>query len=249
MIDTKKQKLDKLEEFKSVLKDYMPSKESIDILQDTKFILLVGPTAAGRNTLINILLDTNRYHFVVSDTTRKKRYNSGVLEKNGLEYWFKSENDVLQGLKEGLYLEAAIIHNQQVSGISVDELIKAHNIGKIPINEIEVVGASKINSYSSNALFIFLLPPTFDVWMDRLRNRGEVDEEEVKRRLISAQNEIAEALNQDFYQFVINNEIHEAAQAVDELANGRRPDPEKQQKGRNHAEQLALDVQLYLKNS
>jgi guanylate kinase len=82
--------------------------------------------------------------------------------------------------------------------------------------------------------------------MERLRARGNMPEDEVRRRLQSAQEEITVALQSDFYQFVINNEIHEAAQAVDELANGREPNPDKQRLGRNHAEQLVVDVRLYL---
>lgn len=234
-------------EFQKILKTYQPSESSLSILHKTRLVLLVGPTAAGRNTLINLLLDTGRYHYIVSNTTRQPRENNGIMEQDGREYWFKSENEFLDGLRRGAYLEAAVIHGQQVSGIGIAELEKAQAGGRIAVNEIEVDGAKHIRQYKDDTLFIFLLPPSFDVWMDRLRSRGEMDEEEVARRLTSAREEIAIALKEDFYQFVINNEIHEAAVAVDELAGGRMPDAEKQQAGRNHAEQLAIDIRLYLK--
>lgn len=82
--------------------------------------------------------------------------------------------------------------------------------------------------------------------MQRIRGRGDVDEAELRRRLMSAQDEIMDSLEKSYYQFVVNYEIHEAAQAVDEIANGRQLDPEKQRIGRNHAEQLLVDVQLFL---
>jgi guanylate kinase len=246
MKDTDKQYLEKLDEFKAALKDYQPSKENIGILKANPLVLLVGPTAAGRNTLINILVETGRYHFIVSDTTRRPRENNGILEQDGVEYWFKTESEFLVGLDRGLYLEAAIIHKQQVSGISMDELRMAYKQGKIAIDEVERVGAANVYRYKPDTLIIFLLPPTFDVWMERLRGRGHMPEDEVRRRLISAQEEIATALDNNYYQFVINNEVHEAATAVDELANGRKPDAKKQQHGRVHAAQLAQDVQLYL---
>lgn len=248
MKDLLQNHLTHLEDFKALLNGYRPSDDSLALLHDIPFVLLVGPTAAGRNTLINLLVDTGRYHYTVSDTTRQPRENNGVLEQNGVEYWFKSEADFLQGLEQGAYLEAAVIHNQQVSGISIAELKRAHQSGKIAIDEIEVVGAEVIHGYKPNALFVFLLPPTFDVWMQRLRGRGAMDEGEVRRRLVSAREEITAAIEMDFYQFVINNEIHEAAVAVDELANGRPVDEEKQQRGRDHAEQLLVDVRLYLEN-
>jgi guanylate kinase len=239
-------KLRKLDEFKAVLNGYRPSKNSLELLQNIPFVLLVGPTAAGRNTLINLLSDTGRYHFIVSDTTRQPRTNNGAMEQNGVEYWFKTEEEFLKGLSEGLYLEAAIIHNQQVSGISIAELERAHQSGRIAIDEIEVDGAAHIYEYKPDGLFVFLLPPTFDIWMERLRGRGQMDEAELRRRLTSARDEITAALENDFYQFVINNEIHEAAVAVDELANHRQPDDFKQRLGRDHAEQLVVDVHLFL---
>lgn len=240
-------KLEYLAEFREVLEQYRPSDRTIQTLRDTPLVLMVGPTAAGRNTLINLLLQTGRYHYLVSDTTRKPRENNGVMEQEGVEYWFKSEEEFLTGLKDGVYLEAAIIHNQQVSGMSIRELDSAKSAGLIAINEVQPDGARNVHAYSPEKLIVFLLPPTFDIWMERLRARGHMPEDEVRRRLESAVAEITEALHQDYYHFVINNEIHEAAVAVDELANGRIPDKEKQRRGRDHAEQLALDVQLYIR--
>ena len=239
-------KLQHIEAFRAVLKNYHPSEANIQILRDTSIIFMVGPTAAGRNTLINLLVDTGRYHYVVSNTTRKPRENNGVMEQNGVEYWFKTEEEFLEELHDGKYLEAAIIHEQQVSGISMAELAAAKGQGKIAVDEIEVEGAKHIKEYKEDALFVFLLPPTFDVWMERLHSRGSMDEMEMRRRLQSASEEIAAALEADFYKFVINYEVHAAAQVVDELAHGHELDAEVQLTGRNHAEQLLIDIRLYL---
>src|SRR5688500_15693171 len=77
-------------DFRDVLEGYTPSSESIEILKNTPLVLLVGPTAAGRNTLINLLVQTGRYHYIISDTTRKPRANNGIMERDGVEYWFRS---------------------------------------------------------------------------------------------------------------------------------------------------------------
>jgi guanylate kinase len=238
--------LQHLDEFEELLKNYSPSAENIAILKALPLVLLVGPTAAGRNTLINLLVKTGRYHGIVSDTTRPKRVNNGIIEKNGVEYWFKTEEEVLDGIKNGEYIEAAVIHEQQVSGQNILQLEAAHKEGKIAINEVEIDGAANIQDYKPDTLFIFLLPPTLNIWMQRIRDRGDFSDIELKRRLKSAQVEIKTGLNCDFYQFVINHEIHEAAQAVDELANGRDIDAIKQQLGREHAEQLLIDIKQFL---
>ncbi len=235
-----------LSEFEQVLSSYTPSQKSLEILQRLPLVLLIGPTASGRNTLIGILLETGEYHSIISDTTRAKRMNNGVMERDGVEYWFKTEEEVLAGLRRGEYLEAAIIHGQQVSGQNISQLEAAHKEGRIAVNEVQINGAAVVHSLKPNTLIIFLLPPTFDIWMQRLRGRGDVDEDELRRRLESAVVEITTALNTDYYQFVINNEIHHAAHAVDELAHGRPVDEEKQAHGRIHAEQLLQDVRRFL---
>lgn len=235
-----------LDELEDILKKYEPSEQSQETLRSMPLVLLVGPTASGRNTLINLLVQTDRYHYIVSDTTRPKRTNNGVMEQDGVEYWFKTEDEVLEGLKNGAYIEAAIIHKQQVSGQNISQIEAAQKADKIAINEIQIDGAANIHRFKPDTLVIFLLPPDFETWMQRIRGRGDVDKAELRRRLESSVEEISTALSKDYYQFVINHEIHEAAQAVDELANGRSLDPEKQQRGRDHAEQLLVDVQLFL---
>lgn len=247
---TKQKKLLRhLEEFERLLKNYSPSSRSQEILNSLPLVLLAGPTASGRNTLINLLVQTGRYHYIVSDTTRPKRSNNGVMEQDGVEYWFKTEEEFLKGLKQGSYIEAAVIHKQQVSGQNISQLEIANNADKIAITEVQNDGAANIHRFRPDTLIIFLLPPSFDVWMKRIRGRGDSNSAELRRRLESAQDEISDALKKDYYQFVINHEIHEATQAVDELANHRALNPEKQQLGRDHAEQLLIDIQLLLATS
>lgn len=234
------------EEFRKLLNNYQPNSELINNIDDSKLVFMVGPTASGRNTVINILKGTDRYQYIVSDTTRSPRMNNGVMEQNGVEYWFKTEEQILEGLNNKEYLEAAIIHDQQVSGINLNEMKRAINSGKIAISEIEVAGAKNIHKYFPGLTYIFLLPPAFEDWMARLHGRGRLPEDEMQRRLNSANKEISIALDSDFYHFVINHDKEEAALAVDELANGRLPDRDKQQMGKNHAEQLIIDIRLYL---
>ena len=93
---------------------------------------MISVTAGGRNTIIDQLLKSGDFHYIISDTTRHKRANNGVMEQDGREYWFRSEDEILADLKAGNFLEAAIIHNQHVSGISIRELKKASKRVKQP---------------------------------------------------------------------------------------------------------------------
>jgi guanylate kinase len=235
-----------IDEFKEVLAHYQLSDEAKRTLRDIHIVLLVGPSSSGRNTIINELVKSGDYYFIVSDTTRQPRVNNGVLEENGREYWFRSEVDILADLKEGKFLEAAIIHNQQVSGISMRELNKAVEQHKIAIDEIEVVGADNIHALIPAAQFLFVLPPSFDEWMTRMSARGELPAVETKRRLESAVAEITMALERDFYTFVVNDTFVQTAKQVDAIIHEQKADQASQDRAKAVAQQLRTDTQQFL---
>lgn len=238
--------LRQMDDFKKVLASYQLSDEARATLYSTNLALLVGPTSAGRNTIINELLKSGHYHQVVSDTTRQPRSNNGILEQNGVEYWFRSESELLADLQQGAFLEAAIIHQQQVSGISIRELQVAASEGKVAINEIEVVGANNIQAQKPDTRFFFVLPPSFDEWMVRMKTRGELPVDEIKRRLQSAVKEITVALEREYYWFVVNDTFTQTAQKIDRAVKSGANDPAEQQHGRTVAEQLLTATQAHL---
>lgn len=230
----------RIDEFRDVLRGYHLSKTTLFTLSQTKLVLIVGPTSSGRNTRIKRLLKTGDYHYVVSDTTRQPRINDGFAEQNGREYWFRTENEILTDLKEGKYLEAAIIHNQQVSGISVRELEKARDEGKIAITDAEITGATNAIKYKPDTIVIFLLPPSFDEWQRRIKHRGQMTPEEFKRRMQSACKEFEVALSNDYYRFVINDTGDDSLIQINQIAKLDIIDPEQQSQARALTEQLLL---------
>ena len=233
------------DEFVAALANYQPSDQAKQLLARVKLALLVGPSSSGRNTIINQLLESPAYHFIVSDTTRKPRQNNGVLEQNGREYWFRTEADLLQDIKNGAFLEAAVIHDQQVSGISMRELAAAADTNSVAINEIEVVGAENIHGAKPDTQFFFILPPSFDEWMVRMNGRGTLPSEEVTRRLHSAVNEIQLALTRDYYQFVVNDTFKQTAEHIDAMIMTGDYQND-QAHGREVAQQLLIDTQKHL---
>jgi guanylate kinase len=209
-----KNELVHLAEFEELLKNYKMSDELSKELRRGDFIILSSATSTGRNTIIDELQKTGNYCFILSDTTRHPRYNNGVLEQDGGPYWFKSEEEVLEGLKRGNYLGPAIIHNQQVSGMSLDELVSARKSNKIPIIELEIQGFQELTEYKPDIIAFFVLPPSFNEWMRRLKNRGGITPEEFKRRLVSSIKEFEYALESDKYIFVINDSLDRAVKEI-----------------------------------
>lgn len=219
-----------LQEFRQVLDDYHISESSRDILSGTNLVLMVAPSSTGRNTIIRELVKTGHYYFIVSDTTRKPRVNDGILEQTGEHYWFRPEEEVLADLQQGKFLEAAIIHNQQVSGISIRELQRARDQEKVAITDMEIVGVRNIKAANPKAHAIFVLPPSLEEWLRRLKHRGEMPEAERRRRIESAKEEFEAALVEPYYEFVINDSIDHAVGQVESIVSGKSVDSDQRQK-------------------
>lgn len=231
-----------IDEFNSMLASYQPSAASLRALAQTQLVLLAAPTSSGRNTVIRELMKTGDYYFVVSDTTRLKRVNDGLPEQDGVEYWFRTEEDMLKDIKQGLFLEAAVIHEQQVSGISIRELQKATDQQKIAITDSEIAGVENAITYKPDTLAIFIVPPSFEEWQHRLKHRGHMAPVEYRRRMESAAKEFEAALEHPYYKFVINDTIENAAQQVNQLAKLQSANDELQARGRQLVEQLLLET-------
>ena len=248
MIDASTSPLKKLNDFKLVLNNYKPNGDLLSLLKENPFVLLSAPSAAGRNTVIRHLLQTGKYYFVISDTIRKPRKNNGILEKDGTEYWFKTEDQFLSGLKKGNYVEAALIHNQQVSGINVNELKHAANNHTIPITDVDIQGCDTIMNLSKHVIPVFILPPKFDEWMRRLDGRGVMDKDEKARRLTSAIEEIQFALNRDYFKYIINDSIDKTAQTLHEHITTDTFGKTEQDNAHDHAKELIKELKVYLAN-
>lgn len=236
-------------EFRVALAHYTPSTHTKQVLTAARLVLLVGPTSSGRNTIVNELTKTGRYYHIVSDTTREKRTKDGVvIERDGREYWFKSEAEIFEGLKRGEYIEADLIHNQQVSGCNVRELEAAVKAEKIAVKDIEPDGAQNIHRVKPDALIIFTVPPSFDIWMERIHARSQMALDELDRRMESAAHGLAMALKSDFYRFVLNDTIAGTTTEIDTLVTTGQYDPFKERVARDASEKLYRDVERYLAN-
>lgn len=235
--------------FKQVLADYHISQQGKRILAVTKLALFVGPSGSGRNTIINALVKTDKYYYIVSDTTRERRVNNGVPEKDGVEYWFRSEEEMLKDLKAGRFLEAAVIHGQQVSGISLRELSKASEANKIAINEVEVVGATKVLAAKPDTFVFFVAPPSFEVWMQRLEGRGKMSPSEKRRRMESAVDEFTSALQEEHYIYIVNDTFEHAVEKVHQVVLAGEHDPITQTHGRDVIEKLLIETRAHLKTA
>jgi guanylate kinase len=128
----------------------------------------------------------------------------------------------------------------------VREFEAAHRAKKIAIKHIEPIGAQTIHKLKPDTLTIFTVPPSFDIWMERLHARGQMEPAELDRRLESAKRELLSALESDIYRFVINDTIEGTTAEVDRLVVEDKYDPFKEHLARETAEKLYHEVEQYL---
>src|ERR1700694_1851350 len=113
----------------SAIEHYKPSQSVINTVIHTKILLLVGISGAGKDTVINQLLQTGSYHYIVSHTTRAPRTNHGLLEQDGVEYHFITFKQAEEMLKQQAFVEAKRYGNN-LYGTSAAEIQAAHDSGQ-----------------------------------------------------------------------------------------------------------------------
>ena len=176
-----------------------------------KLIILTGPSGVGKGTVIKEILGKYKNIWLsISATTREPREG----EKEGENYYYLSEENFKEMIKQNLFLEwAQFAGNYYGTPLSfVNEKIKS---GFTVLLEIEVEGAKQIKEKFPNCLSIFLLPPDKTELERRIRNRGTESEEAIQKRLSRASYEISSSNQFDFE--VINHNIDETTKNIIKL--------------------------------
>lgn len=176
--------------------------------------VLCGVTAAGKNTIANYLVSHGNYEHVVSHTTRLPRENHGVLEQNGKEYWFVTPEEMLGLVLAKKFVEVKAIHGETCYGTSIKAVEDVVKAGKHPVMEIDVQGVLELSEAVPSLRPLFIMPPSFEVWMERLGTRGNISDGEKERRLRSASMEIQTALDHPHFILTVNEEVEITAAEI-----------------------------------
>ena len=166
--------------------------------------VVAAPSGAGKSSLVKALLELDsRVQPSVSHTTRAPRGQ----EKHGREYFFTSEQEFDAMVAVGAFVEWAHVHSQR-SGTSKKAIEERMAQGADVILEIDFQGAIQIKNIFSNAICIFILPPSWEELRSRLERRGEDTLNIIDMRMKNAQIEVSHA---DKFDFVIINELFDRA--------------------------------------
>lgn len=218
------------------------SEHARKVLDDSRLVILSGIAGGGRNTIINYLVEHFDYTFLVSDTTRPPKLRDGVMEQHGVNYFFRKEAEMLADIQNGEFVEAEVIHNQQVSGTSIRELEKANQSGKIVLHEIEFGGVHNLAEAKPDADIIGVLPPNYNEWIRRFNKREVIHEQEFRNRLVTARKVLISMIEQPYFKFVINDSVERAAESIRLIAESGVYSEETHAHGQNVARELLQRV-------
>ena len=179
-------------------------------------VIISGPSGVGKDTIIDVLRQRDvgkervaDRHYVVTMTTRAPRDG----EVDGLDYHFVSRQEFLRVRAARGFLEANEVHGNWY-GSPRDQVRDALRAGKDVILKIDVQGAQKVKEQVSEALLIFIIPPSHETLISRLRARATESADELELRQRDAAIELA---RQGDYDHVVVNETGKVEQTADRI--------------------------------
>ncbi len=178
--------------------------------------IISGPSGVGKGTVIRALKEKYpQFVFPISHTTRAIRPG----EKDGEVYHFISENEFKSGIEEGNFLEWAQVHKKDYYGTLKKPIMDALEAGRVIVREVDVQGFHSIRNVvpKENLVTVFLKAESPEKLLERIAKRGRLPEEELRRRMESAQREMADADLFDYQVWSLENQIPKCVGDVEKI--------------------------------
>ena len=179
-----------------------------------KLLVISGPSGVGKSTIARALEDRLDAKLSISMTTRPK----SNTDREGVDYHFVDHDRFEQAIENDELLEWERVFDHYY-GTPRNMVLESLNRGEDVILEIDVNGGVAVFEKMPDAIMIFILPPTHDELLNRLRSRKRESEERIQRRFAEAKREIAQAKTSGAYKhFLINDDLESTISDAAKLA-------------------------------
>ena len=166
--------------------------------------IIAAPSGCGKTSLVEALIKkTENLCVSVSHTTRPPRPD----EVNGINYYFVSINEFEEMIKNNAFVEHATVFDNHY-GSSTKLIREKLDEGVDVILEIDWQGARQVKENMPNAISIFILPPSNEALLGRLKQRAQDNDETINKRMSDAQNQMQHF--NEFDYLVINDDFNSA---------------------------------------
>jgi guanylate kinase len=180
-------------------------------------LIVSGPSGSGKSTLVQKILELPGTMPSISCTTRPRR----ATEARGKCYDFVTDVEFDAMVQRGEFLEFARVFSKHSYGTPKEWLEESRKKGLDLVLEIDVQGAAQVKQKLPESVAIFILPPSREELERRLRSRGQDSDEEIKRRLARARDEIAEFGK--YYDYcVVNDDVERAGREAQAIVTALR---------------------------
>ena len=173
-------------------------------------VVLSGPSGVGKDVVLNQMKESGYpLKYITTLTTRPQR----PREKNNVDYHFVSKEKFQEMIDNNGFLERAEVYGNWY-GVPREEVKKALDNGKDVMVKVDVQGAATIKKTLPQAVLIFLMPPSIEQLLMRLKKRHTESAADLDLRLKTAQKEIDQL---SIFDYIVVNRLDKIELAVSEI--------------------------------
>lgn len=178
--------------------------------------IVAAPSGGGKTSLVRqVVTQLAGIEISISHTTRQPR----PMEKNGVDYFFIDAAQFAHMVQQGKFLEHAQVYDH-FYGTSIEQIQTRLHAGVDVILDIDWQGARQIKQIFSNAVSIFILPPSLEVLEERLSNRQQDNENVIQYRMAAARDELSHY--QEFDYLMVNENFQKATEDLIAIVTAER---------------------------